>query len=79
MDNKATTDTTLASYLIIEGYKLVGINYSKPRFEYTFDRLITESADKYISGRALVDPSDLIRVNKKLLRIIGKRIQWGED
>lgn len=78
-DNKTTTDTALASYLVTEGYQIISIDYSQPRFEYTFDRPITELAAKYISGNALTDPSDFIRVNKKLLRVIAKRLQWEED
>lgn len=78
-DKRKTTDTALASYLITEGLKLVFIDYSGPRYEYTFDQSIADLAGKYISGHALTDPSDLIKVNKKLLRVIKKRIQWEED
>jgi len=76
---KTTTDTALASYLITEGYQIVNIDYSQLRYEYTFDRPISEHSSKYISGNALTDPSDFSRVNKKLIRVISKRVQWEDD
>lgn len=77
-----TTDTALATYLIVEGFTLDKIDYSQPRFEFTFKNdtdNIQEHATKYISGNALVDPAAYNRVNKNLLRIVKKQLQWGGE
>ena len=75
----STTDTALATYLIVEGFTLNAIDYSKPRYEFIFSNNadeIQEHATKYISGNALVDPATYNRVNKKLLRIVKNQLQW---
>jgi len=76
-----TSDTALASYLITEGFFLHSIDYSSPRYQYLFPRAkqIENYADRYIVGQALTDPSSFVRVNKKLLRIISRHIQWKDD
>ncbi len=76
-----TSDTGLATYLITEGCVILSIDYSLPRYEYSFQESpeIRLLADKYIAGKATTDPASFLRVNKKLLRIINKRCQWGED
>jgi len=76
-----TSDTALASYLISSGFVLRTINYSQPRFEFTFPLSveIQEHASKYLIGTALTNPSIFNKVNRKLLRIVRQQIQWGED
>jgi hypothetical protein len=76
-----TSDTPLACYLITSGFNLEAIDYSGPRYQFIFKRSpeIQGHANLYISGKALTDPADFARVNKKLLRIISRRIQWDED
>ncbi len=76
-----TSDTALAAFLITEHFFLVSIDYTQPRFEFLFpmSERILEYATNYISGNALCDPSAFSRVNKKLMRIIRKQVQWGED
>ena len=76
-----TSDTPLASFLIISGFPLQGIDYSQPRFEFIFvdTKDLRELASQYISGRALTEPISFDRINKKLLRIIRNQKQWGED
>jgi len=76
-----TSDTALASYLISSGFVLQSIDYSQPRFEFLFPDLtmLRASASDYISGRAMTEPITFNRINKKLLRIVRRQIQWGED
>ncbi len=76
-----TSDTALASYLITEGYPLLSIDYAQVRFEFIFPMSveIKELASKYIIGKALTDPAVYNKVNKKLLRIVRQKIQWGDD
>ena len=77
-----TTDTALATYLIVEGFILDKIDFSQPRFEFTFKNAsadIQEHATKYITGKALVDPAAFTRVNRKLQRCIRKQLQWGVE
>ncbi len=76
-----TSDTALASYLITQGFNLRAIDYSLPRFEYGFPMSgeIQEQATKYIAGQALTEPNTFNRVNRKLLRIISKQLQWEAD
>ncbi len=74
-----TTDTALATYLIVEGFALDKIDYSQPRYEFIFKNNtseIQEYALKYITGKALVDPSAYTRVNRKLLRLVKNQLQW---
>lgn len=81
MDYKPTTDTTLASYLITQGFRLTHIDYSQPRFAFLFEdtgQFAAHSA-RFTAGTALTDPTAFDRVNKKLLRIINKHCQWEED
>ena len=78
-DATTTTDTDLASYLVTEGYKILRIDYSRPRYEYTLDRPITDHELAFLSGNARSRPADLLKISKKLNRIIGKRCQWEED
>lgn len=81
-DNRyKTSDTALAAYLITAGFPLLSIDYSQPRFEWYFikSEQIQEAADNYLTGNALIGPSDYARIFKKLNRIIGKRCQWEED
>jgi len=79
--NYTTTDTALAAYLIASGYPLSGIDYSGPRYEFLFDtsNQIRADADAYLTGQALVNPSAYSRINKKLMRIIRRQIQWEDD
>ena len=76
-----TTDTALASYLVASGFVLQSIDYSQPRFEFSFiaSPEIQEHGSKYLIGTALIDPAVFNKINKKLLRILRNRIQWGED
>ena len=76
-----TSDTSLAAYLITQGFPLISIDYDKPRFEHCFEASPTtqNAADLYIVGRALTDPSDFTRIYRKLIRILKKHCQWEED
>jgi len=76
-----TTDTGLATFLIVSGHRLAKINYENPRYEFFFEdthgtRLL---ADSYIAGTATTNPAGFLRINKKLLRVIHSRAQWEED
>lgn len=76
----STTDTALATYLITCGIPLSGINYSEPRFSFSFtDAQAKILADEYVAGRSLTEPNAFNRVNRKLLRILSKRCQWEDD
>ena len=76
-----TSDTALASYLIVSGFRLISIDYSQPRFEFNFPDTsqIRELASQYVAGRTLTEPITFDRINKKLLRIIRNQRQWEED
>jgi len=76
-----TTDTALATFLIVKDCELVAIDYSAPRYEYQFKDTVSirELSQAYIIGRGFADASTLIRVNKKLLRLIHRQRQWKDD
>jgi len=77
-----TSDTAQATYLIVEGYILSAIDYSQPRYIFSFQNnadTIQEFATKYITGKALVDPAAYTRVNRKLLRLLKNQMQWGDE
>lgn len=76
-----TSDTALAAFLKVKNYFLLSIDYEKPRFEFHFpdSAQIREDANNYITGNALIDPSDYARIFKKLNRIIFKKVQWEDD
>lgn len=76
-----TSDTAEATFLITSGYILKDINYSQPRFEFSFIdcSLIRDLASQYVIGKGLTEPNAFNRINKKLLRVINKRCQWEED
>jgi len=76
-----TSDTALASYLITQGFILQSVDYSLPRFEFSFPQSpeIQDHATKYVTGKALTNPDVFNRINRKLLRIVRERIQWEED
>ena len=80
-NNYKTTDTALASYLITQGFLLLAIDYSQPRYDFIFKPAtkIADYATKYVVGTALVDPATFNRVNRKLLRIVRNQIQWGDE
>ena len=77
----STSDTALATFLIVSGYHLETIDYSKPRFEFTFidSPGVRNRASEYITGQALTEPISFNRINKKLLRILRNQRQWEED
>lgn len=75
-----TSDTPLACYLITLGFILDDIDYSHPRFVFTFKEdhnTLQEYELKYIAGKAKVDPATYSRVNRKLMRTIKNLSQWG--
>lgn len=76
-----TSDTALASYLVVSGFVLQSIDYSQPRFEFSFimSSRIQEHASKYLIGAALTDPVVFNKINRKLLRIVHHQIQWEDD
>jgi len=76
-----TSDTTLACFLITEHFYLTSIDYQQVRYEYSFpsSKEIQGAANNYLSGSARTDPITFSRVNKKLMRVIRKRVQWEED
>ena len=74
-----TSDSSLASYLICEGFVPSEIDYSQPRYVFVFE----ENPDKlqiyehkYLAGKARVDPSIYNRIHHKLMRAIHNQIQW---
>lgn len=74
-----TSDTSLACYLITLGFILDDIDYSQPRFVFTFkeaNNTLQEYELKYVAGKAKVDPATYSRVNRKLMRAIKKQLQW---
>ncbi len=75
-----TSDSSLATYLLTEGFELLDIDYSNPRYVYVFNGNIDtlkEYEHKYITSKAKVDPSVYSRVNRKLMRAIKNRLQWS--
>ena len=76
-----TSDTPLATYLVISGFPLQSVDYSGIRYNFEFARSpdVEAHASLYITGKALCDPMAFDRVNRKLLRIIRKQIQWCDD
>ena len=79
-----TTDSSLASFLITSGHKLISIDYSQPRYELYFEEspdipTLKDLQNKFLLGTALTNPSVFDKVNKKLLRIIRSQIQWEDD
>ena len=76
-----TSDTSLGAFLVTSQFVLLFVDYDKPRFEFVFPHSdeIQRAAIKYLSGSANTEPSSLIRVHRKLLRIMHKRCQWEED
>ena len=75
-----TSDTSLACYLITLGFILNDIDYSQPRFIFTFRESHTtlqEHEHIYIAGKATVDPATYSRVNRKLMRTMKNLSQWG--
>ena len=77
-----TSDTTLAGFLICNGLIPSKIDYSQPRYEYTFvgdNAQLEKLTATFITGQGKVDPVIFARINKKLLRIINRHIQWEED
>ena len=80
--NFSTTNTSLATYLIIEGFELLSIDYTEPHYKFEFTNEpdnIQEYASKYITGKALVDPATFTRVNRKLIRLLKGKLQWGGE
>ena len=76
-----TSDTALASYLITENYLLLSIDYEPIRYEFVFpmSEEIKEQSSKYLIGKARTEPAVFNKINKKLLRIVRNKIQWGDD
>lgn len=75
----STSDTALATYLLTEGFTLLDIDYSQPRYLFHFDgdpQTLREREHLYIAGRATVDPAVYSRVNKRLMRAIKNHLQW---
>ncbi len=73
-----TTDTALATYLLIQRFKLLNIDYSDVRYQYSFEHTngIIDHAQKYGTGHALVDPSVYQRINRQLARVLKNKGQW---
>jgi hypothetical protein len=80
-DSFKTTDTALATFLIVKNCILERIDYSSPRYEYHFKNhsSVRELAQSYLIGQGLADAATLIRVNKKLIRILHNRLQWRDE
>jgi len=76
-----TSDTALATFLIVSSFSLHSIDYSQPRFEFVFvdSPELRDMASQYITGQSLTEPISFNRINKKLLRIIRNQKQWEED
>lgn len=77
----STSDTSIACYLLTEGFTLIKIDYSLPRFTYEFEddpKLCKEHERKYLIGEARTDPSVFTRINRKLMRTIKNFRQWDD-
>ena len=75
-----TSNTSLACYLITLGFNLNDIDYSQPRFIFTFKESHAQGQEYehiYIAGKATVDPATYSRVNRKLMRTMKNLSQWG--
>lgn len=78
----ATSDSPLATFLIMQGIPIASIDYSKIRYEYVFTtelERIKALSSQYVSGLALVDPATYARVNRKLMRVVKHQVQWGDE
>ena len=78
----STSDTSLAAYLVTEGFPLTSIDYSNPRYSFAFDGnvdedVIQEKSQLYITGKALVDPAAYNRIFRILTKTVRNREQWG--
>ena len=76
-----TSDSALATYLILKGYSINLIDYTQPRFDYVFNgevSSIQEQVTIYLSGNALVDPSGFFKINRRLMRVVKSQSQWGD-
>jgi hypothetical protein len=76
-----TSDSSLASYLITQGYRVAFIDYAQPRVEAAFVLAdgIKEKATDYMAGLGRVEPNAYGTIYKKLSRIIKQGIQFDED
>jgi len=75
-----TSDTSLATYLITEGFFPIEIDYSQPRFVFIFEdkkSKLQQYEHNYIAGKARVDPATYTRVNRKLIRTLKNQLQWA--
>jgi hypothetical protein len=76
----STAETALATYLVCEGFKLLSIDYSSSRYVFKFNSNsdILTLSEKYLTGKALVDPAKFTRINKTLLHLVKNQLQWSE-
>ncbi len=79
----STTETSLAAYLIAEGFALSHIDYSSDKYNYHFtvspNKDINYYVVQYMSDSARSNPKQLFATNKKLLRIIKRQLQWEDE
>ena len=76
-----TTDTALSTFLLVKDCILIEIDYNQPRYEYQFQDTpeLRDLVHSYLISKGFADANTLIRINKKLLRIIHNKQQWGDD
>lgn len=79
-DNYPTSDTPLAAYLYLEGFKITDIDYSDPRAEFLFiDSTELQDAIRLFSiGKGKVDAKNYARIQRKLMTIVKRQIPWIE-
>lgn len=84
MDNnnphEPITDTSLAAFLYVLGYKIIDIDYSDRRAAFIFINSpeIKGAQRLYQTGNAKVDPYIYARVHKKLSTIARNHSPWYE-
>lgn len=76
-----TSDSSLAAFLITQGYRIGFIDYSQPRANLAFIMAagIQDKANDYEAGLGRIEPKNYRDIVKKLARVTQKGIQYDED
>lgn len=76
-----TNDSAVASYLIQKGLTPEIIDYSQPDAVIVFanpDKSATTLANNYLTSTANADVATFHRINRALVKIIKRHLQWGD-
>lgn len=79
--NYRTSDTSLAAYLYIAGFRIIDTDYTNQRCEFIFNQDSPELRDAirlYTIGKGNVNAAAYSRILKKLTRIAVTRTPWIE-